>query len=62
MLMICETNFDNSSPNGQIQVKGFKTPFRLDRDKNGGSTMMFMRKYILTKHLLMDKFLLGDKP
>ena len=55
--MLCETNIDNSSLNSQIQLKGFKAPFRLDREKHGGSMMIFMREDIQTKLPIMNKFL-----
>ena len=50
----------DSSPNGQIQLKGFNITFHVDRDKNGGNVMIFVREDIPTKIFLMDKSLCGD--
>ena len=60
-LGICETKIDDSSPNGQIQVKGFNITFRLDRNKDGGNIMISVREDIPTKIFLMDKYLCGGE-
>ena len=52
MLKICETKIDDSFPNVH---KSFNPPFQLDRDKNGGSIMIFLREDIPVKLFLMDK-------
>ena len=60
-LGICETKIDDSSPNGQIQLKGFNITFRLDRNKDGDNIMISVREDIPTKIFLMDKYLCGGE-
>ena len=36
ILMLSESNLDDSFPLGQFLIDGFHAPFRLDHDKNGG--------------------------
>ena len=36
ILVITETKLDDSFPNAQFLVEGFSTPFRFDRNRNGG--------------------------
>ena len=55
MLMICETKIDDDFANGQLQKKGFNALLWLDRDKNGGDIMIFIREDIPIKLVLMDK-------
>ena len=51
----------DSYPNGQIQLKGFNITFHVDKDKNSGNVMIFVREDIATKIFLMDKSLCGDE-
>ena len=44
VLMVPETNIDNSFPVGNLVIYGFSTPYRLDRDSNGGSIMLYIRE------------------
>ena len=53
--MICETKIVDFFPNSHFQIKDFNTLFRLDRVKNNGDIMIFIRENIPTKLLLMDK-------
>ena len=46
ILMISETKVDDSFPDGQFFLDGFGTPFRLDRNRNGGGFMLFVRNDI----------------
>ena len=41
--MISESKLDDSFPDGQFFLAGFGTPFRLDRDRNSGGIMLFIR-------------------
>ena len=54
VLTIQETKLDSSFPVGQFLMDGFSEPYRLDRDKNGGGVMIYVREDIpsrlLTKH------------
>ena len=52
--MISETKVDDSFPDGQFFLDGFGTPFRLDRNGNGGGIMLFTRNYILAKVVSTD--------
>ena len=38
--MITETKLDESFATGQFFMNGFCSPFRLDRDRNGGSILL----------------------
>ena len=43
ILMVSETKLDNSYPTNQFMIEGFGTPYRLDRNKNGGGIMLYIR-------------------
>ena len=45
---------DDNFSEGQSLVKGFHSPFRFDRDRNGGGIMLYVREDILTKLLSHD--------
>ena len=55
VLVIIETNLDNSFPTSQILVKGFGEAFRLNRNRNGGGVMIYIRgdipRRLLSKHV-----------
>ena len=40
VLMILETEIDESSPKENFLIEGFCTPYRLDRDSKGGVIML----------------------
>ena len=46
ILMVSETKLDNSFPVSQFLIDGYTPPFRLDRDNNGRSIMLFVREDI----------------
>ena len=46
ILMISETKVDDSFPDGQFFLDGFGTSFRLDRKRNDGGIMLFIRNDI----------------
>ena len=52
--MISKTKVENSFPNGQFFLDGFGTPFRLDRNRNGGDIMLFIRNEIPAKVVSKD--------
>ena len=54
ILMISETKVDDSFPDGQFFLDGFGTPFRLDRNRNGGGIMLFIRNDIPAKVVSTD--------
>ena len=43
ILMISETKLDSSFPKGQFHLHGFSEPSRLDRNRNGGGILVFIR-------------------
>ena len=47
--MISETKAEDSFPDGQFFLDGFGTPFRLDRNRNAGAIMLFIRNDIPAK-------------
>ena len=57
--MISETKLDESFPPGQFLLDGYSVPFCSDRDGNGGGILLFIRKDIPSKLLLMNKNIEG---
>ena len=51
---ISESKLDESFPQGQFLIDGFHTPFRFDRNKNGGGILFFVREDIPAKVLSHD--------
>ena len=47
--MVSETKKDDSFPGSQFFLYGFGTPFRLDRNLNGGGIMLFIGNDIPAK-------------
>ena len=54
ILMISEYKVDDSFPDGQFFLDGFGTPFRLDRNRNGGNIMLFIRNDFPAKVVSTD--------
>ena len=52
--MISETKVDDSFPDGQVFLDGFGAPFRLNRNKNGGAIMLYIRNDIPAKVVFKD--------
>ena len=50
-LIITETKLDDLFPVSQFEIDGFSTPFRLDRNKNGGGILLYIRSYIVASKL-----------
>ena len=46
ILLVSETKFDDSFPQGQFVIVEFSAPYRLDRNCVGGGLMLFVRKNI----------------
>ena len=53
ILMVCETKLDDSFPEGQFLIEGFHSPFRFDRNRNGGEIMLYVREDIPLNYLVM---------
>ena len=51
ILLISETKLDSSFPLNQFHIDGFTTPYRLDRNQNGGGVMLYIREDIPSKSL-----------
>ena len=54
ILMISETKVDNSFPDSEFLLDDFGTPFRLDRNRNGGDIMLFIRNDVPAKVISTD--------
>ena len=54
VFMISESKLDDSFPHGQFLIDGFHTPFRFDRNKNGGGILLYVREDIPAKILSHD--------
>ena len=48
-LLISETKLDDTFPLSHFILKGFTSPYRLDRTEHGGGVMFFIRKDIPRK-------------
>ena len=46
-----DTKLDESFPMGQFEIDGFSTPFRADRNKEGGGLLLYIRSDIPCKML-----------
>ena len=51
IFVVSETKLDESFPTGQFEIDGFSTPFRVDRNKEGGGLIIFIRSDIPCKIL-----------
>ena len=49
--MISETKIDESFTVSQFLIDGFSTPFRLDRNDNGGGILVYVREDIPAKFI-----------
>ena len=56
IFMVTETKLDDSFQVSQFNVEGSSTPFRLDRNKNGGGTILYIRSYIIASKLTSCTF------
>ena len=52
--MISETKVDHCLPDGQLFLDGFGTPLCLDRNRNSGGIMLFIRNDIPAKVFSTD--------
>ena len=50
-MIITETKLDDSYPTSQFLIEGYKTPYRYDRNINGGGILIFIREDIPCKSL-----------
>ena len=54
VFVVSETKIDDSIPNGKLLIDEFSTPYRLDRNSNGGRLMLFVREDIPSNLNLRD--------
>ena len=52
ILVISETKLDERFPIGQFLIDGYRVPFRLDRNENGGGILLYVRDDIPSKQQL----------
>ena len=57
VMVFSKTKLDDSFPESQFKIPGYSSPFRLDRDMNGGGIMLFVHKDVTAKFLYFE-----DKP
>ena len=56
ILTITETKLDDSFPASQFFIQDFCTPFRLDRNKNGGGILLYIRSNTkLNKYIMKNQ-------
>ena len=55
IFMISETKLDETFPCSQFKLHGYSFPYRLDRNRNGGGIMLFIKEDIPSKLIYSDK-------
>ena len=56
ILVVCETKLDETFPSSQFHMDGFSLPHRLDRNRNRGGVMIFVKEDIPSKLLTKYNF------
>ena len=51
ILIITETKLDDSFPTAQFTISGYSKPYRLDRNRNGGGVIIYIRGDIPSKQI-----------
>ena len=46
ILTVRETKLDETFPSSQFHMDGFSLPYRIDRNRNGGGVMIFVRENV----------------
>ena len=58
ILIVTETKIDETFPESEFCIGGFRTPYRLDRNANGGEILLYTREdipsNILSKHTFSE--------
>ena len=49
ILILTETKLDESFPAAQFNIEGYKSPYRQDRNRNGGGVLINVREDIPSK-------------
>ena len=55
ILLISETKLDDTFPSGKFFIEEYKEPIRLDRNKNGGGLLFFIREDLDSKEIRSHK-------
>ena len=55
VLIISETNLDDSFPSMQFLIESYGPPYRLDRNCHGDGILVYVREDIPCKHIPMKK-------
>ena len=55
ILLVSETKLDDTFPDGQFFIEGYKEPIRLDRNKNGGGLLFFIHDDLESKEIKSHK-------
>ena len=56
ILALTETKLGNSFPTNQFLIEGYSKPFVLDRNRNGGGLLLYIREDITCKELKSHTF------
>ena len=56
ILIVVETKLDSTYPTSQFLIDGYSKPYRLDRNRNGGGILIYVREDIPTKQLFKHNF------
>ena len=56
VLVLVETKLDDSFPEQQFKIDGYKKPYRYDRNSNGGGVLIYVRKDIPSIQLKKHNF------
>ena len=59
ILMITKTKLGDSFPASQFSIQDFWTPFRVDRNKNGGGILLYIRSNIISTKL--NKYIIKNQ-
>ena len=51
ILLVTETKLNSSFPSAQFQMQGYTTPYRLDRNANGGGLLFYVTEDIPSKKI-----------
>ena len=54
VLLVSETKIDSPFPSARFDLEGYATPYRLDRNANGGGILLYIREDIPSKLLNTD--------
>ena len=53
--MVSESKVEDSFPDSQFFLDGYSTPYRLDRNRNGGGIKLFVRNDNPSKMISIEK-------